>query len=160
MFVQNWSTITKSRSPITKSIFNYADENRNVGRFSDVTIKVKQLSLPANIIILAYFSKCFESMFTTEVSEKYQNEMEINHLEGEAVKLIIDYYYSGSIDIDSNDVLEVLAAADYFLVDDIKGFCFKCMESGLAVGNCIDVNDTYRTICTSQKNHLMKLIDL
>ena len=141
--VVSGKTLNFRKKETLKSIFNYADENRNAGRFCDVTIKVKQLSLPANKIILAYFSKYFESMFTTEMSEKYQNQVEINHLEGEAVKLIIDYFYSGSIDINSKNVLEVLTAADYFQVDDVKGFCFKCLESGLTVGNCINVIAAY-----------------
>ena len=137
--VVSGKTLNFRRKETLKSIFNYADENRNAGRFCDVTIKVKQLSLPANKIILAYFSKYFESMFTMEMSEKYQNEVEIKNLDSEAVKLIIDYFYSGSIDINGNNVLKVLAAADYFQVDDVKGFCFKCLESGLTVDNCINV---------------------
>ena len=64
------------KTPATKTIFDFADENRIAGRFSDVTINVKQ-TIPTDKIILAYFSKYFESMFTTEMSEKYQNEVKI-----------------------------------------------------------------------------------
>ena len=95
------------------------------------------------VCIKCFFSKYFESMFTMEMGEKYQNEVEINHLDSEAVKLIIDYYYSGSIGINSKNVLEVLAAADYFQVNDVTGFCFVFLESGLAVGNCMGVISAY-----------------
>ena len=79
--------MTFRRTPATKTIFDFADENRNVGWFSDVTINVKQQTIPANKLILAYFSKYFESMFTTEMSKKYQNEVEIKNQDPMAVKL-------------------------------------------------------------------------
>ena len=131
------------RTPAIKTIFDFADENRNVGRFSDVTINVKQQTIPANKIILAYFSKYFESMFTTEMSEKYQNEVEIKNQDPMAVKLIIDYFYSGIIVIDGGNVLNVLAAADYMQAQDVKDFCFQYLESGLTVGNCLDTIRAY-----------------
>ena len=112
------------RTLATKTIFDFADENRIAGRFCDVTISVEQQTIPANKLILAYFSKYFESMFTTEMSEKYQNEVEIKNQDSMAVKLIIDYFYSGIIVINGDNVLDALAAADY-MQTDVKGFCFQ-----------------------------------
>ena len=135
--------MTFRRTPATKTIFDFADENRNAGRFCDVTINVKQQTIPANKIILAYFSKYFESMFTTEMSEKYQNEVEIKNQDPMAVKLIIDYFYSGIIVINGDNALNVLAAADYMQAQDVKGFCFQYLESGLTIGNCLDTISAY-----------------
>ena len=135
--------MTFRRTPATKTIFDFADENRNVGRFCDVTISVEQQTIPANKLILAYFSKYFESMFTTEMCEKYQNEVEIKNQDSMAVKLIIDYFYSGIIVINGDNVLNVLAAADYMQAQDVKGFCFQYLESGLTIGNCLDTIRAY-----------------
>ena len=61
--------MTFRRTPATKTIFDFADENRIAGRFSDVTINVKQQTIPANKIILAYI--LFEIL---RVQVYYRNE--------------------------------------------------------------------------------------
>ena len=60
-----------------------------------------------------------------------------------AVKLIIGCFYSGIIVINGDNVLNVLAAADYMQAQDVKGFCFQYLESGLTVGNCLDTIRAY-----------------
>ena len=82
-------------------------------------------------------------MFTTEMSEKYQNVVKIKNQGPLAVKLIIDCFYSGIIVINGDNVLNALAAPDYMQAQDVKGFCFQYLESGLTIGNCLDTIRAY-----------------
>ena len=136
-------TMAFQKNPKMKPILNYADENRKAGRFTDVIIKIENENIPAHKVVLACYSKYFEGMFATEMSEKYQNTVEIEGFDCVAVKSIIDYFYAERIVIDSSNVVNVLAASDYLQVDDIKSFCFEFFESGLTVDSCLEVIAAY-----------------
>ena len=131
------------KNPKMKPILNYADENRKAGRFTDVIIKVENENIPAHRVVLACYSKYFEGMFATEMSEKYQNAVVIEGFDCVVVKSIIDYFYAEKIVIDSSNVVKLLEASDYLQVDDIKSFCFEFLESGLTVDSCLQVIAAY-----------------
>jgi len=43
------------------------------GGFNDVTVEERGESIPANRMVLACYSKFFESMFLSPIKERYQN---------------------------------------------------------------------------------------
>ena len=120
-------------------LLEYANNKRTDGDFNDVTIQAGNESIPANRMILACYSKFFESMFLSPLKERYQNTVEIKTFEGMAVKQIIEYIYTGIIDINTSNVLTLLRTADFLQVDDIKNMCFDFMETSLTVDNCLNV---------------------
>ena len=77
-------------------------------------------------------------MFLSEFREQHQNRVEIRQ-DGKTVKTIINYMYTGCIDIDSENVVNLLATADFFQMEDVKRFCFDFLESASTVDNCIDI---------------------
>jgi len=120
-------------------LLQYANNKRIDGDFNDVTVEVGGESIPANRMVLACYSKFFESMFLSPMKEKYQNTVVIKDFNGKAVKHVIDYIYSGQIDINTNNVLILLKIADFLHVDDVKKMCFDFMETSLTVDSCLDV---------------------
>jgi len=120
-------------------LLQYANNKRIDGDFNDVTIEVGSESIPANRMVLACYSKFFESMFLSPMKERYQNTVEIKDLDGKAVKLVIEYIYIGHIDINKNNVWILLRIADFLQVDNIKKKCFDFMETSLTVDGCLDV---------------------
>ena len=80
-------------------LLQYANNKRVDGDFNDVTIQAGAESISANRMVLACYSKFFESMFLSQLKEKYQNTVKIKTFDGIAVKHIIEYIYTGSIHI-------------------------------------------------------------
>ena len=117
----------------------YANTKRIEGDFNDVTIQAGAECILANRMVLACYSKFFESMFLSALKEKYQNTVEIKTFDGMAVKQIIQYIYTGILDINTNNALTLLGTADFLQVDDVKEMCFNFMETSLTVDNCLDV---------------------
>ena len=138
-------------------LLQYANTKRNDGDFNDVTIRAGAESIPANRMVLACYSKFFESMFLLQLKEKNQNTMEIKGFDGQAVKSVIEFIYTGKIDINANNVMTLLCTADYLLIDDVKKLCFNFMENTLTVDNCLDVIksfDIYNNLSSFQRAYI------
>ena len=120
-------------------LLEYATTKRNAGDFNDVTINVGAESIPANRMVLACYSKFFESMFRSQLRERYQNTVEIKEFDGPAIKAIIEFIYTGKIDIDATNAMVLLSGADFLQVDDVKDLCFDFLETLLTVDNCFEV---------------------
>jgi len=123
----------------SSNVLKYASDNRDEGFFNDITVQIENLSIPASRMILACHSRFFERMFKTNMREKYEPIVEIQGAKGPAVKAIIDYFYTQSININSNSVMDLLTAADYLLVDDVKKFCYEFLESIVEPRNSIKI---------------------
>ena len=100
--------------------------------FNDFTIKVQNKTFPANRMVLSCYSKFFEKTFQVEMKEKYENSVTIHNMSTKSMQTIIDFIYTGKIVIDNESVIDLLSAADYLFVDEVKqyffcifGFCFK-----------------------------------
>ena len=145
--------ITRQRK-VDSKLLEFADTNRHKGHFNDVVVKVENESFPANRLILACYSHYFETMFTVEMKERYEDTLEINCIDVTLWKLLFNFMYTGNITINCANVVGLLAAADYLQVNDVKDFCFEFIESVISVDNCIDilnVANMYGSACLRNK---------
>ena len=117
------------------NVLQYANQKRNNGSFNDVIIQTNFGTISANRMILSCCSRFFEAMFDSEMKEKYQNPVQIHEVDGAAVKLVIDFMYSGEVKITSENVMKLIAASDYLQVAEVKRFCFEFLESILSSDN-------------------------
>jgi len=120
-------------------LLQYANQKRNAGDFNDIIIEAGGERIPANRMVLACYSKFFESMFLSPMKERYQNTVEIKDFDGKAVKHVIEFLYSGFIEVNAANVLILLGIADFLQVDDVKKMCFDFMETSLTVESCLDI---------------------
>ena len=129
-------------------LLRYAKENKEKGYFNDVTIRAGNECFPANRMVLACYSPFFENMFKSGLKERYEKSIEIKYGKGQFIKQLIDFIYFGSISINNSDVVEILEAADFLQLDNIKEVCFNHLEKNLDLENCFDVfelADRYRS---------------
>ena len=132
-------TVEYSRPNENFQLLKYADENRLQGFFNDVTIKLENKIFPANRLVLSCYSKFFEKTFRVEMKEKYENSVTIHNISKKSMETIIDYIYIGKIFINNENVTDLLSAADYLLMDDVKKYCFEFLTSVLAIENCFEI---------------------
>ena len=140
-------SISNSDSPVasfqatdhSQKLLQYVEEQRKQDSFNDVTIIADEQSIPCNKMVLSCYSKFFEKLFRTNFKEKYQKQVEINGFDGQIIKLIIDYIYSGSVKVENKNVMDIVSASDYLQLDALKHFCFEFLESQLTAENCLEV---------------------
>ena len=137
---QSPTSVTRHRV-LNPNLLQYAIASRIEGHFNDVTVNVGNQSIPANRMVLSCHSVFFEKMFKCNMKEKHDHDVKIQRLNGPSVKNLIDYIYIGSIDIDENNVMKLLEAADYLQMEEVKGFCLEFLKSNynIAVDNWLDM---------------------
>ena len=111
------------------NLLEYANKNRNTGHFNDVTIVVGTKSYSANRLVLSCSSRFFESMFKIEMREQYERVIPVHGVDEESMGFLIEFMYTGTIEINSGNVMPLLSAADYLQLDDVKMFCFEFLQT-------------------------------
>ena len=91
-------------------------------RFSDVTLLVAQVRIPAQRFVLAAFSDYFRAMFEwSELSESFETEIRLEDLDAEAVERVVNFCYSSAIEISEENVESMLEIACFLQVEEVKG---------------------------------------
>lgn len=98
----------------------------NNPEMSDVQFRVEGRVFYAHKIILVNASPRFKSMLSSKCSDETPPVVQINDIRYDIFQLVMQYLYKGGceeFDIDQNDVLELMAAAEFFQLDGLLRFC-------------------------------------
>lgn len=82
-------------------------------------------------MVLAAASDYFSAMFTLDMVEKYQKEIKLKSISGKALRLIVNYCYTGLIEINPDNVADLLGASSLLGFDKIKNECRKLFRRQL-----------------------------
>ena len=82
-------------------------------------------------------------MFEIEMQERYENTVEIKDFDGKVIQMLIDYMYGETIVINTDNVMQVLMAADYLQLNGVKNVCIDFLQDGLTADNCLEALMAY-----------------
>lgn len=108
----------------------------DTGRFSDVSVVCGEERLDAHSVILAARSPVFDAMWSTSMQERENKTVEITDLEPSAVKRMLRFMYTGSIEDElKNDAetVSLLQAAHRYQVTVLVDHCVAALSAGLTV---------------------------
>ena len=139
----------------TACLLAYANINRDQDFFNDVTIKTdNNQNISANRMVLSCYSAFFEKMFKSKLKEQYESSIVVKGVDGESLKLLINYIYTGQLLINSDNFVSILSGADYLQLNKVKEFCFEFMENELTCDNycfILKLADVYNNTSLKQK---------
>ncbi|XP_066532981.1 kelch-like protein 10 [Hoplias malabaricus] len=118
------------------SIFN---ELRLEDELCDAVIKADGVEFKAHKLILCGCSPYFRALFRSDWNLLEKREYSIPGVSAEMMRMIIDYAYTHSVEINCEKVEELLKAADYLLVPGLKEECCRFLETQLCLENCFRV---------------------
>ena len=126
---------------------------REQGEFIDVHLKVGEEVFSAHRIVLAASSDYFHAMFTHEMKESNQEVVELKDesISAATLKIVLDSIYSGDLQVNDENVLDVLVAADHLQVTSVVQHCCDYLQTQF-VQLRFDVQ-TYCQICTIANRH-------
>ncbi|KAL5008930.1 hypothetical protein ScPMuIL_014511 [Solemya velum] len=108
--------------------------------FCDVTISTGEKEIKAHRIILSTFSPYFAAMFSLNMKEgRDGHEVQLGYLDGEILEKVIDFGYTGEIDIQGEDVFDILSTANFLGMDPLVRGCCMYLMVHMDKDNCLDV---------------------
>ncbi|ESO82188.1 hypothetical protein LOTGIDRAFT_135113 [Lottia gigantea] len=138
---------------------NVLAELRRTGDFCDAVIKVQSRSFPIHRNILSACSPYFRALFKYQHLSNGRIEVTIPGVSSEIMNELIEYAYTRDIEIDSENVEELLPAADQFLVSGLVKSCCDFLANQIVPENCIGIRKFAKTyFCNSLERTALRYI--
>ncbi len=114
-------------------------ELRDDDKLCDVVIKAEGDNFPVHKAVLASCSPYFKAMFCSDMEESKKTSITIRDIPSDAMKTVLDYCYTGEIDITENNVQSLLPAASMLQLEFVRDCCCDFLMNQLCSTNCLGV---------------------
>ena len=122
-------------------IMKRLDSQRRNEYLCDVILEVgsgdDQASLKAHKNVLCAASPFFYNALNTEMKEKKEGVIRFKDTSKALMEEVLEYLYTGHVDISDKNAYELMAVADYLLIPSLKLVSSKFIEQTLCISNCI-----------------------
>ena len=107
----------------------------------DVTLVAEGNELKAHRVVLASCSPYFASMFTGNLVESQKDVIELKNVSYLSLEKIVTFCYTSSLEMSSENVFELLTAADMLQFPAIKDSCSAFLITKLNPANCFELTN-------------------
>ncbi|XP_072020977.1 kelch-like protein 28 isoform X2 [Amphiura filiformis] len=111
-------------------VFNGMQKLQQNKILCDITIKVEERTFQAHKVVLAACSEYFAAMLTSDFQESLQSEAVIPG-NTEAFQILLDFTYSGTLNLSLDTVIDVLEMAHYLQFDIVLQRCHAFLNCQL-----------------------------
>lgn len=105
----------------------------------DVVLLVDGKEFHAHRIIMAGVSPYLRAMFTNGMLESAQKKVEIGGIDAKTMEQLIDFAYTGSIEVNIDNVQQLLSGASMLNITPLRNACSNFLKTQLDSGNCIGI---------------------
>jgi len=116
----------------------------------DVTLSVDEQLFSCHRALLASASEYFCCLFTTNLAEQNQSVISISGVDANSMRLVLDYIYTGSVEVNSDTVQNLLSSANLFQLKGLRDGCADYMEQKIEIDNCIGIHFFAQVYCILQ----------
>lgn len=119
-----------------ENLFKFKNENL----FTDVYIYVEGVEFPCHKVVLCAASSYFKAMFSCDLKESRLGKVYIENISPWTMKRLLDFIYTGKIDINYKNVIDVFNAAVMFQLYKLVDKCTNLLQQHIDLTNCIEIN--------------------
>ena len=107
--------------------------------FCDISLMIEDKQVFAHRNVLAAGSPYFRSLFLGQFTEATMPNVNLSPVTNDIVALesIINFIYTGEINVDKNNLGVIVKLASFFLIDQLRDFCCTFMLKTLDLGSCL-----------------------
>ena len=117
------------------------DIQRRNEQFCDVILEVgsgdDQARLQAHRNVLCAASPFFYNALNSDMKEKKEGVIRLEQTSKTTMELVLNYLYSGRVEVTKDNSYELFAQADYFLIPSLKNLSGQSILQSIDVSNCI-----------------------
>lgn len=111
-------------------------EMMKMGKFCDVTIQTENQQFPAHRVVLAVASPFFDKLFSSQPQGKV---FVLQEIDNSAMGSLIDFCYSGKIEVDFKNFARILQGADILELKEVVNLCCSFLAARLNANNVVTV---------------------
>lgn len=143
------NSVMFQQTDLASNAFPVMEDIRKQGKLCDVTIKVENSNFSAHRIVLCATIPYFNAMFTNDMLESRQKEVEVRGIDPSAMESLIQFAYSGKISIHSGNVHNLMIGASYLQLTSVRDACADYFKQRLECSNVLSVQSFAETLsCT------------
>ncbi|KAJ5079191.1 pep-cterm sorting domain-containing protein [Anaeramoeba ignava] len=125
-----------------KNLFQNQNENEKENEtYFDFEIICEQnkISFKTHKSILSSRSQYFKSLFNSKMKEYQENKLILKDVSSSILFSILHYFYSGKIEINSENAIEILIFSSKYLIDELIEFSLNFIKKNLQIETVIDI---------------------
>lgn len=122
-----------------KEVLRKVHALRSHRKLCDVVLRAGDREIPTHRAILAAVSSYFQAMFTHELMESNQDIVEIRDMNSDILSSLVDFAYSGEIELTVDNVQEILSASSLLQITEVQELCCSFLMKQLDVTNCLGI---------------------
>ncbi|XP_002741110.1 kelch-like protein 5 [Saccoglossus kowalevskii] len=108
-------------------------------QLTDVILVAGDMKIPAHRLVLSAVSDYFAAMFTNDVREAREEEIELHGVDPEALRSLIKYSYTGRLDLKEETVESLLSTACILQLSEVVEACCGFLMKQLHPSNCLGI---------------------
>ena len=127
--------------PFAKDVLCKVHSLRCHKKLCDVVLRAGGTEIRTHRAILAACSSYFLAMFTHELRESEQDVVEIKDMDPEILSCLVDFAYTGEVEVTVENVQEVLSAASLLQITQVQDICCEFLKKQLDANNCLGIKN-------------------
>ena len=105
----------------------------------DYTITAEGCSMRVHRAVMVACSDYFRALLSSEMRESLEMSVELKGLTATGLQSVVNFAYTGKIDLSLENLEEVLAAATHLQISQAVELCCKFIARAITVDNCTDI---------------------
>ncbi|PIO14558.1 hypothetical protein AB205_0067790 [Aquarana catesbeiana] len=118
-------------------VLQQMNKMRQHREFCDLQIRVGPVLFPVHKLVLAASSPYFAALLSGGLKESSDDVVLIQEVEPNSFQLLLDFIYSGSVDISTENVQGLMVAADMMQLNDLVALCCDFLKEQIEPANCV-----------------------
>ena len=107
------------------------------GAFTDFSLQSRNKVFKCHRVILASCSPVLKAMMMSGMAEDSKQEMKVDNISPSILLSLLDYMYTGHVNIPNEDLLATVEACDYLEILELKEYCLSKSANFIAPTNVI-----------------------
>ncbi|KAJ5077017.1 pep-cterm sorting domain-containing protein [Anaeramoeba ignava] len=139
--METYSNLEKLSNDLKDLFQNQNQKEKEKGSYFDFEIICEQnkTSFKTHKSILSSRSEYFKSLFNSKMKKSQKNKLILKDVSSSILSSILNYFYSGKIEINLENAIQILIFSSKYLIDELIEFSSKFIKNNLQIKTVVDV---------------------